>query len=176
MEKEVEGLYMLALKECSALCENIFTDESVKELSYIIMNEYPMLRPQEIIVILKNGISGKYGKSYGKVTPMEIMRWTLEYHDERLVYFENKATEKPKADWRDIDANILKEAVKIGIEKEKKKEPNSNNKIIQGWLLEFDRIYKEQHPVEKAVRFINVNGKMMNESDFLEYKIERINC
>ena len=181
MEKEIAGFYLLALKELWTLCENYFTKDSITDTAFLLMNEYPELRPQEIILILKNGLAGKYGRTYGKVTCQEVMIWTLQYFNERTIFFENNAIEKKGKHTSMELPNVLIEASKKILSEEKPKEKyiaepeNTNNKLIQGFMREFDKIYLSQGRNDGAQRFINIDGEELTVEDFLKKRIEEFN-
>ncbi len=173
-QESVQALYLLALKELWRLCDNIFTDDSITGTILMLISEYSHIRPQEIILILKNGLAGKYGKTYGKVTTMEVMRWALEYHDERLTYFEKKATEKPKTDWKEMDTNLFKgigEDKKKTVEKPAPRERTEQEIFIQECMKDFDKLCMEQGRHNKPIWFVKTEDGMKDIQEYLKWRI-----
>ena len=48
------------------------------------------------------------------------------------------------------------------------------NKLIQGYIREFDKLYFQQKRNDGGSRFVNVEGKELNIEDFLKYKLETL--
>lgn len=181
-QASVQALYLCALKECWGLCENIFTADSITSTVLLLISEYPELRPQEIVLILKNGLAGKYGKCYGKVTTMEIMRWALEYYQERLVFFENKLTKKDR-NFSDIEPKILNNFKSIPkkelsaqekeMEEIRKESERKSNEKYQIWIKEFDELCRKENN-NSVMKFITINNKKMNVEEYLKYKLKNL--
>ena len=154
---------VLALKEVWVNTDNIFTNESVSGCALLLLSEYPDWLPKEILVMLKNGIAGKYGKTYGKVSTATIMEWAQCYEVERLHYFEKKKSEKPKADWKDIDPKIFP---KMGEPKREPAKATAPTEWAQGILKEFDKEAKEIG----NKRWIRYKGFTLDVNEYLQYR------
>lgn len=172
-EKEIQGLFLICLKELWTHADTMFTSESINELAYLIMNQYPHHRPQELIIVIKNGLSGNYGKSYGKITTMEVMRWMKEYEEtDRAQFFEAKGN-KPKEDWRLIDPDLLKDIVKTEkkVEQKVERKQTEGEKLIQGWMRDFDKLSRQQGTFDGAISFVEIEGEKMTIEQYLNYKL-----
>lgn len=176
----LSALYVLALKELWRNSENTFTNDSITSCALLMINTYPEWLPNEVILMLRNGMACKYGKPYGKINTIEVMRWAKEYDEtDRVAYFEKKATEKPNSDWKDIHKDIIKEFPKM-TPKEKPKpfvprEKTEQEKIIHGCMGEFNELYKIQNPDgNHGMRFVMVGGKQLSEMEFVEFKLKSI--
>ena len=169
-KKEVVGaLYITALYEVWGLCDNIFTKESVTTTALMLVDEYPNFRPEEVLLLCKNGISGKYGKIYGKVSPVTVMEWARDYDQERFDYFDKKVS-KPKADWRDIDTKLF-EGIDFSEERAKvKTAQQKNNEIHQELMREFDKLDKKQNG--RLTSFVSVEDKMMDVTEYINHKLK----
>ena len=49
------------------------------------------------------------------------------------------------------------------------------NKLIQGWVREFDELCKKQNGFSNVPRYVTVDGKNMTIDDFLNYKVKLFN-
>lgn len=170
-KKIVSRFYVKCFNELWRLCENIFSHDSLMATSLILIKEYPHFKPQEIILILRNGLGGSYGKLYGKISTATIMEWFWRYEHQRLNFIESEHR-KIKANGtglRDYHPKVLDLMKKIISEEKPKKEKteiqklqDEHNKMIQDWLKEFDKI--------KKGRFADYEGKMINVDEFLTMK------
>lgn len=79
------------------------TPQEIPELSDMYLSSYWYLKIDEVILILKNGIAGNYGKTYGKFTYAVWAEWTNNYfNNERNDYFYAMNCKKsPMPDWAD---------------------------------------------------------------------------
>lgn len=153
-QEQVSSLHLVILKELWGMCENTFTTESLVDTAMMISQQYPHHMPQELIVVIKNGLAGKYGKTYGKVSTIEVMRWIKEYDEfERLSYFENKDKGK-EIGWNEMNPDLLKKIFKPEAKKSDTTTTKSayiprkrteQEELIQLWMKEFDGIYKAQN-------------------------------
>ena len=180
MSEQALSIIGLAIVELSALADTIFTNETCSDTAIMIANEYPHHRPQEVIVAIKNGLAGKYGKTYGKVTTMEVMRWVKEYDEtDRVDFFERKSTEKPKGDWKDIDTSLFSQIITSPDKPkvEQKVEQSDNNKWAQQVMRDFDKEAK----IVGSMSFIQVpdcldgEGNMvhMTLDEYLQYRVKK---
>ena len=164
------SLIITAIHDLWNLTEATFTKDSVISTADMIINEYPHIRPQEVILFIKNGLAGKYDKTYGKVTPMEVLRWAKEYDNERANYFEFSTIKKQKADWRDIDTKLF-EGIDFSEERAKvKTAQQKNNEIHQELMREFDKLDKKQNG--RLTSFVSVEDKMMDVTEYINHKLK----
>ena len=48
------------------------------------------------------------------------------------------------------------------------------NKLIQGWMREFDLLYQKQENYNSSVKYVTIEEKRMTIDEFLNYKLENI--
>jgi hypothetical protein len=174
MSTEVRGIYMVCLKELWVHADTLFTSESINELSHLLMSQYPHHRPQELIIAIKNGMTGKYGKTYGKLSTMEVMRWVKEYDEtDRADFFEQKATQKPKEDWRAIDPELIKPILDKTPKPKEQPKPNPVNEWAQQVMRDFDKGAKMKH----GAMFFEIAGQdgeplYLNIDEYLQYRFK----
>ena len=176
---------VLILKEVWVLCDSAFSSETITQLAIMLINEYSHFKPKEFIVIIQNGIAGKYGKTYGRVSATTIMEWAYQYSSERQGHYFGLTHNKGFKDGKSshIEANSVTEGLKklagdLSAERPKTKkikaDQSDGDRLMQGWLREFDKIY-DLNPGDSAIRFIAYNGEMMNIDEFLKYKLDQMN-
>lgn len=175
-QEQAVALIGTALVEMAGLAETNLTNETAIDTALMIADTYPHHRPQETIVVIKNGLAGKYGKTYGKITTMEIMRWMKEYDEiDRADFFEKRATQKPKSDWKDMDEELIRGI--LGTPTKEVKQPerkkNEGTEIAQQWLKDFDKGAKE-HGGTMFIE-ISLNGEMvfLNVDEYLQYRLNQ---
>ena len=67
------------------------TPKQASECASIIMSEFWMLRPEEILYVFKQAITGKYGTGFNRLDSMTICSWLREYYEgERLSHVHQK--------------------------------------------------------------------------------------
>lgn len=57
--------------------------------SRMILQKYWYLKMEEIMLIFRDGVFGKYGKIYGQLTFSTLAEWIEKHDEERGIYFEN---------------------------------------------------------------------------------------
>lgn len=149
----------------------------------MLLNEYPDLKSEEIIIILKNGIAGKYGKMFHAISCAAIMEWALNYQTERQQFLEkeilNKGRELQINNFAEIKSETvkkefreLKEKVTTNYIHEQKEKQKAWNTVLQNIVKEFDELHRKQKPGDvKAMRFVKYKD---NEIDFETYCTTRI--
>lgn len=86
------------LKEFLVFTPHNLNGEGIIMYSEMIINEYPLWKPEDFVLLFKNVLSGKYGKVYGNFTYANFAEWATQYEQERLDYFEMKAN-RNKEGW-----------------------------------------------------------------------------
>jgi hypothetical protein len=186
----IAAFYLMALKELWSNTSNTFTNESITSCSLLLINRYGDWHPKELIIVLRNGLVGAYGKTFGKVNTDEVMRWAKEYDEvERVKHFENKDKNgSHEIGWNEMDAGMLKEIFKPEDKKANAKTLNiyiprqrtEQEELIQIWMKEFDGIYKAQNIGkidDNPIKFIKIK-ESKNETihlsieEYLLYRME----
>ena len=170
-EQQAVSLMSVAITELSSMADTNMTSESAIDTAIMIAYEYPHHRPQELIVVLKNGIGGKYGKTYGKITAMEVMRWVKEYDEtERAEFFERP--KHKETGWQEMDADLLKAVIKTpdSPKVEQKVEQSDNNKWVQQVMRDFDKGAKQIG----GMMFIKMDDDIqMSLDEYLQYRVKK---
>lgn len=74
-----------------------------------ICQSQEFLKINELVLIFKNGISGKYGKLYGKWNYQKFCEWVQKYSEEEADYFEQRYISKKERPGERIGAKTLRE-------------------------------------------------------------------
>lgn len=86
----LEKLIIKVITEALKIIPNDLKTDNVIYFTKLIVNEYWYWKIDDIVLCLKNGILGKYGKIYGQFSVMIIIEWLNEYQKEKDNYYENK--------------------------------------------------------------------------------------
>lgn len=143
LQSQAIGIISLALGELTTLVESNLTNTTIITTAILIVDKYSHHRPQEAVIALQNGLVGKYGKTYGKTTTAEIMRWLAEYDEiDRAEFFE-KRCQSNTLGWQEINPKIFKqykETQTKTMQPEKEKTPQQKkNELHQKLMREFDK-------------------------------------
>lgn len=162
------------------------TPEQMVLTAELIQAEYHYFKPDEVAMAFRLAATGKFGTIYDRLDSAIIMQWMAEYNALRMMEAENmsiKASKKPDIETKiESSVNIppdIKEAFKrLYSETEKKVEPKKerpkNDEMVQAWLRQFDKIAMLQN-VKGQIKIIKRYGRMMDVSEFLNYKINQLN-
>lgn len=71
------------VNEAAKLCKSDFDNITLALCAQTILKEYWMLKTDEIILALRNGCLGRYGKTYGAINFQTVFEWIQKYWDER---------------------------------------------------------------------------------------------
>jgi hypothetical protein len=90
--------------------------KEIASYSTEISNVYWYWKIDDLILCLRNGMNGLYGKEYHKFTYQTFSEWAIKYEKERDDYFYNKHldTKEPSATREDNKHDIWKERNGIG--------------------------------------------------------------
>jgi len=180
----IAAFYLMALKELWSNTSNTFTNESITSCSLLIINRYGDWHPKELIIVLRNGLAGAYGKTFGKVNTDEVMRWAKEYDEvERTRYFELTNNKKDELGWNEMNPDLLKKIFNPSKYASIKptyvpRERTTQEQLIQDWMKEFDKMSFEANG-KRWVEVPGVDGGGHPETftvdieEFLQYKINQ---
>ena len=76
--------------ELMAYVPNQLTGEQLVSIAESIILDNPEWKPDDILIILRNGKQGKYGKQYGNWSYQTFNEWADAYAIERQAYFDNR--------------------------------------------------------------------------------------
>lgn len=65
--------------------------EQVKQTSFMIMEEYNSLKPDDLKMCFTNAKKGLYGKVYDRIDGAVVLGWLETHFNERCEYFVNKS-------------------------------------------------------------------------------------
>lgn len=125
----------------------------------------------------KNAKTGQYGKIFNRLDGGVIFEWFRAYDAERMAQSEslNKADmpTKPNQEGQKKVIEILSEFVDKEKPYNKKvgRVKTEYDVVCREALTEFDRIYKAGKETN-GKRYIKVNGKMLDQVEFMDYKIK----
>lgn len=89
-EPKVAAMLLKVMNEISLLT-NTTMDAPVKMLcAKMILSNYWFLKIDELLMIIRDGILGRYGKIYGNFCFTTLTEWIEKYQAEKLGYVEDK--------------------------------------------------------------------------------------
>lgn len=138
-------------------------------------------KPIDIDLLFKTVRQSQHIESFkvygGRITSLKLGEMVTAYEDLRSQQFEvwNKTrwtTPNPEVKVSEVGLKTLAE-IKSRLFKEPQKsrtpEESEQNKLVQQWIKDFDRI-------RAGSKFGEVNGQMMNIDEYLKHRIESINA
>lgn len=102
------------LREALAFMPHSLSATDMANYAARIMADRWDLKLEDIVLILKNGTSGLYGKIYGQFTYVTFMEWIEKYEQERLTYHEVEAKsrqESPEVYGRGSEIKSIEEGI-----------------------------------------------------------------
>lgn len=144
--------------------------------------ELKNLKPVDFKVVCDGIKKGKYGKLYDRFDGQCFLELLYSYSAEKLAIIENNSITMAKhdkeKDTKPINpeiAKLLSSAIK-DIPAEKKepiefKENVERDPRVTAAFKEFDKLHKENGKTFAKVRFVEYDGKFLNETEFVELKL-----
>ena len=139
------------------------------------------LKPEDYKVMFDDMKKGYYGNLYDRFDGQIIFKIANEYADKRASFIENesmrlagihkeKSHEVP-TELLNVFSEVKKNlSVQTATERKQKEKVIPNNAEVTKIFSEFDKIWKEK-PVNTSGKFIEYDGKVMDQIQFLEYKL-----
>ena len=162
-------------------------DMQVKMCAQNILNTYPFYKLPDIRKCFDGIVNGLYGKMLDLIDERIIMASISQYDKERTnIIIDHQIIKKDKEKQMMMDLvevlPVLKEVEKNILDK---KSPNiekpmniSNAEIEQQFMKDFDVLYAEQYKqgrVHKTtIRFVYVDGKYLNLTDYLKHRFKTL--
>ena len=103
----------------------------IRDLAYMLLDEYPWMTFPDVRLCLRRGIQGKYGEIYDRLDVPVIFGWFRSYVSERVAESESRKRQK---DREEVDKGVpMPEEIKAKFEElEKKlKEQEEQNKTFE---------------------------------------------
>ena len=141
----------LSLIESGFSVTNGMTADSYRLASELILEEYPNLKCNEIQLIIKNAIKGKYGESYNRVDVAVVMNWVKQYYEER---------EQLHTIMRERDHEQRKKEY-LAIDEVTPEQQDRFRKIAEKWRISYDEEIKRKQRIAEA----QINGKEPDAKD-----------
>jgi len=163
--------------------------EQIIVTSGMIVDDYCMLKPDDLKLCFDNAKKGKYGKVYDRIDGQIIFEWLELYLEERVQAIETLRRNESQQHKKDSAIPIipmlpLSEKDKpvpmpswFNIPEKKVPEINTRplnqtdqQKQINGWIREFDALWMSQGSLG-GKRFVTIDSKKIDVSEYLEIKI-----
>lgn len=117
LRKNSEATLELAISSMVSMVSQQFnvkdtlTDDQLLDCTLTIIDEFWMLRPEEILYCFKRAKVGAYGPVYNKLDTLTVLTWLRTYYDEeRVTHFERKNNDlAPQGEEVDVMAAYRKE-------------------------------------------------------------------
>ena len=144
------------------------------ETAQIVMNDYYYLKPEEIKFVLEGAKRGEYGQVFNRVDLPVVLGWFRSYDEKRSQIAINKNVQQNTEHKKDHlglptldEVKAVHEKMKAPDYSEPKTEGEKVNDRVRVWVKEF--IDKSIN--EKGIYYIELDGKKMDQNEYLEYKI-----
>lgn len=153
------------------------TPEQRTETISLACDTYHYWKLDDFKFVFKGIKTGRYGKLFNRIDGGFIFDCFRVHDSERKVEREqmNKVEPltKPNPEGQKKVIEILKEFVEKDkpIDKKVGRYKTEYDVVCQDALTEFDKIYKKGKETN-GTRFIKVDGKMMDQTEFMDYKVK----
>ncbi len=126
-ETKCIALITAALVEVSVMIPNELNDAQLRMMAMMTVNNFWHMKIKDILLAMNRGLSGKYGKNYGKFTYTMLSEWINAYDLEKVSYNVQRNLEmKNQIDSTiDLDIDYSKFSIEEYSKKDKKPEPYS---------------------------------------------------
>lgn len=146
------------------------------------------LKPDDFKLCFNNALKGHYGKVFDRIDSLIIFEWLNTYIEERTAIIEQEhdqfhtLTKNEKINPLDINIEGQKKVVEIlkaAVQQEEvqstiKDRPRNTFTHHQELLNEFEALYYKTGFENAGGRFVKVEGKNLNQIEFVEYKIKQL--
>lgn len=142
-----------------------------------VLVDYYWWRMEDFALCLNRGVSGQYGHNMARWTYGDtFLTWAEGYESERVQYHQQKNVNKKHEDNRnlEISPSIFTDEVKNMFEKKhvetKIKETKRHNEV-DGYMEEFDNLWRLQNPGGKGMRFVEFEGKRVDLTEYINIRV-----
>lgn len=169
------------------------TSQQIEQTAELILQKHPGLSLEDLKLCFNNGKSGEYGKQYDRIDGAIIFDWIDKYLITKQEWFEHhseKSHSKDKNDFNNIYEQISHPDILLLIKdisdkytpekhakntiQEVSPEYQKQKDLVNGWIKEFDELYKTQihnYPANMQ-RFVWYNGKNNDINSFILVKYD----
>lgn len=133
------GLVSKLILELSVFFNTTFNADGVKMIAQMIVRQYWYMKFEEVVLIFRDAIAGKYGKVYGQLSFAQIMEWIEKHEQNRNEHFENEHSESKHLD-TSSRLNFVNDTLGEHTEPEIKKESKRVSDAKAFWKIYEDSI------------------------------------
>lgn len=171
----VKGVIKLIILDVATFYKEVYTDEDIDILSSNILTTLKHCTFADLAVFRQNCLMGNYTLKF-RLTPNVFLDWAKDYVFERNEVYATHNTRNEDFDISPKTVEFLKVTIKPKETKEVESLPESSYQIelrkrANELTKEFNVIWKQQTNGEGGVRFIEVDGKMLNIEMYLKLKL-----
>jgi hypothetical protein len=154
------------------------TANQIKECAESLMGTYHTYKLDDFYKCLSNGIMGKYNPNglFDRIDISVIFGWFKQYDVERLEAIENErinSQRSKKVNVMDIDTEAIKKALPL-IDKSKETKSQDSLPLVNEQEQEFMRDFdKLPQTTFGGKRFVEIEGKMLDLTEYLNYRYEQ---
>lgn len=191
---QISALNRIYPERTKALVTNAITDlvlffnvgktmsqEQCVEVVELLIKNYSFLRPAELKYCFDKIKMSHYGTVYNRMDGAVVFECIEKFLTERMENIEIINRQK-KSDSDAIATMVLtelQEKLKFKIEHKKIDEPKprektKEEKLVQQWMNDFDKLYREK-PSNGSIRFVSFNNKMLNIDGYLNARLGEYN-
>lgn len=172
--------------------------DQIAQTAAMIITDYNWLKVEDMKVCFTNGKRGHYGQLYDRLDGQIIFQWLNQYSTDRaneslrLNDLKRKELENPKITPEEINPEGQKKVIEILSQYSKKKdirvevkprEKTEQEKLIQRFMRQFDKIWLRkgiENPGGKFIHMYGIKGKdgitpYINLVEYVEYKLKQHN-
>ncbi|WP_207425977.1 hypothetical protein [Pedobacter sp. SYSU D00535] len=161
-------------------------DRQIATTINLIIDDYSQLKPDDFKLCFKNGMKGKYGKSYDRLDGNVIFEWLEQYLYEKESEIEMIRRNENSRLKRNSDFAIGQEGTtmpdwfKMPDKKQseiKSSEPrkmSDEQRLFNELINRFDGEFKRRGVESGGGRFVKFYGRMMNVEEYVNFKAAQI--
>lgn len=178
-ERGAQFVQVVLVNLISDLClwfnfNRTMNQKQIMETAKILMEKYGQYTPEDFILCFKKIKGLEYGKMMEGIDGAKILDMVGEYDKERddeIMRMRQKETHDHKAEGKflsDVTYKVMKSMQERG-ELDRKPRPvidNPLDKMMKGYIAEFDKLHDEQFPGKSGIRFVNFGGKMIDVTEY----------
>lgn len=186
-ETKVKALLTLLISETLDFysISNSMSDSQIAMTVNLILDDFSAYKPDFFMWVFDNAKKGRYGKNYNRIDGQIIFEWlnvgdadyTEQIEHQRLnehkrIMFNNDDPEDkgvPMPEYvKETILNISKSKILPTVEKP----VNEQQKIINQYISDFNKIFDVQDDGKGGKKFISFENKMIDVSEYIEYRIK----
>lgn len=170
---------------------NSMSGTQVTEVAKSILKMYWGYKISDFKLCFDRARNGFYGTNFNRIDQEIVMGWIHSYsieRDEEVALLRQTESNDKKADAKTFSSQlvevvlpILKNVVEKMSVNEKRQESKQlrerteADKLANKWMSQFDKYHYKKTIVKGGIRFIKRYGKVMDLTEFLDYKLSQYN-